>query len=88
MTDTKHTTHDSSIATPESKTSGARKYNVRIFREMRLFYPAIEAESPSHAAAIASQKESSDAEEIEDCSGEDLSASWMSSGMTITAIAS
>lgn len=30
------------------------KYNVHIFREMRLFYPDIEPDTPQSAAAIAS----------------------------------
>ena len=50
------------------------KYNVHLFREMRLYFPGIEAESPQAAAAIASQKESGDAEDIEDCDGEDTGA--------------
>ena len=53
------------------------KYNVHLFREMRLYFPGIEADNPQAAAAIASQKESGDAEDIEDiedCDGEDTGA--------------
>jgi hypothetical protein len=50
------------------------KYNVHLFREMRLYFPGIEAENPQAAAAIAAQKESGDAEDVEDCDGEDTGA--------------
>jgi len=53
---------------------GMTKYNVHIFREMRLYFPGIEAENPQAAAAIASRKESGDATDIEDCDGEDTGA--------------
>jgi hypothetical protein len=49
-------------------------YNVHIFREMRLYFPGIEAENPQAAAAIASKRESGEAEDIEDCDGEDFGA--------------
>ena len=50
------------------------KYNVHLYREMRLYYPGIEAESPAQAAAIVARKETHDAEEIESCEGENLGA--------------
>lgn len=50
------------------------KYNVHLFREMRLYFPDIEAESSAEAAGIASDTDSCEAEDIEDCSGEDLGA--------------
>jgi hypothetical protein len=50
------------------------KYNVHLYREMRLYYPGIEAESPTDAAAIVAQKETGDAEKIECCEGENLGA--------------
>lgn len=50
------------------------KYNVHIFREMRLYYPGIEAESHAEAAEIASKMDTCEAGEAEDCNGEDLSA--------------
>jgi len=50
------------------------KYNVHLFREMRLYYPGIEADSPTEAAKIASGTDSGEAEDIEDCNGEDLGA--------------
>jgi hypothetical protein len=51
-----------------------RKYNVHIYREMRLVYQGIEADSPQAAAAIAREKPTGDADEIDDCEGETLSA--------------
>jgi hypothetical protein len=50
------------------------RYNVHIYREMRLYYPAVEAESTAEAARIASQMETDKAAEIEDCNGDDLGA--------------
>src|ERR1700722_13906874 len=50
------------------------KYNVHIYREMRLVFEGIEADSPQAAAAIAHDKPTGDADEIDDCEGETLSA--------------
>lgn len=49
-------------------------YNVHIYREMRLFYPGIEAATPEQAARVAEAKPTADAEYSEDCDGESLSA--------------
>ena len=49
-------------------------YNVHIYREMRLTYADIEADTPEAAAAIAAEKPTDDADNIEDCEGETLSA--------------
>ncbi len=49
-------------------------YNVHIYREMRLFFPGIEAGSPEEAAAIAADKLTEDAEYTDDCEGENLAA--------------
>jgi hypothetical protein len=49
-------------------------YNVHIYREMRLYFPAIEAETPEDAARIAADKPTADAEYTEDCDGENLAA--------------
>jgi len=49
-------------------------YNVHIYREMRLVYDRIEADSHEAAAAIARDKPTGDAVEIDDCEGETLSA--------------
>lgn len=49
-------------------------YNVHIYREMRLTYERIEADSPEAAALIARDRLSEDADDIEDCDGEDLGA--------------
>ena len=49
-------------------------YNVHIYREMRLTYERIEADSPEAAALIARDRLSEDADDIEDCDGEDLAA--------------
>ena len=47
---------------------------VHLYREMKLSYTGIEADSPEAAAAIASEKLTADADNIEDCDGQDLSA--------------
>ena len=49
-------------------------YNVHIYREMRLVYEGISAETPEAAAAIARKKPTDDSVEIADCEGETLSA--------------
>jgi hypothetical protein len=49
-------------------------YNVHLYREMRLFYPGIEAATPEEAAAIAADKPTGDAAYTEDCDGENLAA--------------
>ncbi len=49
-------------------------YNIHIYREMRLFFPGIEAATPEEAAKIAADKLSEDAEYTEDCQGENLAA--------------
>jgi len=49
-------------------------YNVHIYREMRLFFPGIEAASPEEAARIAASKPTCEAEYTVDCDGEDPSA--------------
>ena len=51
-----------------------KTYNVHIYREMRLYYPGIEAESHEAAAYIAVAKCSDEAETLEDCEGENLAA--------------
>lgn len=50
------------------------KYHVHLYREMRLYYPGIEAASHEEAARIASQKSVLEAEGCEDCDGEDIAA--------------
>jgi len=49
-------------------------YNVHIYREMRLVYDGITADTPEAAAAIARDQPTGDAVEIDDCEGETLSA--------------
>src|ERR1700677_515089 len=49
-------------------------YNVHIYREMRLYFPNIEAISPEEAATFAGDKSTGDAEYTEDCDGANLSA--------------
>jgi hypothetical protein len=49
-------------------------YNVHIFREMRLFYPGIDASSHEEAASIAADKLTEEAEYTEDCDGQNLAA--------------
>jgi hypothetical protein len=49
-------------------------YNVHIYREMKLRFDGIEADTPEAAAMIARDRLTEDADAIEDCSGEDLGA--------------
>ena len=49
-------------------------YNVHIYREMRLLFTEIEAESPETAAAIAGDKLTSEAAEIDECDGRTFAA--------------
>jgi hypothetical protein len=50
------------------------KYNVHLYREMRLAFEGIEAASPAAAAAIARDKPTEEASLIDDCEGMTLSA--------------
>ena len=50
------------------------KYNVHIYREMRLMFTDIEASTPEEAAKIASGKSTDHAEYMEDCEGKDFAA--------------
>jgi hypothetical protein len=49
-------------------------YNVHIYREMRLYYPSIEAATPEEAARIAGDKLTNDAEYTDDCDGDNQGA--------------
>jgi hypothetical protein len=49
-------------------------YNVHLYREMRLFFPAIEAGTAGEAARLAEAKPTGEAEYTEDCEGESLAA--------------
>ncbi|MHC5536786.1 hypothetical protein ACYOEI_00765 [Singulisphaera rosea] len=49
-------------------------FNVHIYREMRLSFEGIEADSPEAAATIAHERPTGDADGIDDCDGEDLGA--------------
>jgi hypothetical protein len=49
-------------------------YNVHIYREMRLYFPGIQAESHEAASRIAADKCTDEADYVEDCQGENLSA--------------
>jgi hypothetical protein len=49
-------------------------YNVHIYREMRLTYGSIKADSHEAAAAIARDKPTEEADSIDDCEGETLAA--------------
>ena len=49
-------------------------YNVHIYREMRLVYGGIEADSHEAAAAIARDKPTDQADSIDDCEGETIAA--------------
>ncbi|MFL5342370.1 MAG: hypothetical protein ACJ8F7_19655 [Gemmataceae bacterium] len=49
-------------------------YNVHIYREMRLHFPGVEANTPEEAARIAADQPTADAAYTEDCDGETLAA--------------
>jgi len=49
-------------------------YNVHLYREMRLYFPAITADTPEQSAKIAADKPTAEAEYTEDCDGENLAA--------------
>jgi hypothetical protein len=49
-------------------------YNVHIYREMRLLFQNIEADSQEAAAAIAREKPTDQADDVQDCDGENLAA--------------
>ena len=49
-------------------------YNVHIYREMRITFGSIEADTPDAAAAMAHTKPTGDADDIDDCDGEDFAA--------------
>ncbi len=49
-------------------------YNVHIYREMRLVFAGIEADSHDEAAAKARDRHTNEADGIDDCEGESLSA--------------
>jgi hypothetical protein len=51
------------------------RYHVHIYREMRLYFPGIEADSPERAARIAADRPTDDAENVDgDCDGENLAS--------------
>jgi hypothetical protein len=50
------------------------QYIVHIYREMRLTFADIEANTPEAAAALARDKTTDQSDNIEDCNGDDLSA--------------
>jgi hypothetical protein len=49
-------------------------YNVHLYREMRLYFPGIEAASHQEAAEFARQQPTDKAHRIEDCDGNDHGA--------------
>ena len=50
------------------------RYNVHIYREMRLYFPGITADTPEQAASIAADRPTDQAESTQDCDGENLAA--------------
>ena len=50
------------------------KYDVPVYREMRLLFEGIEAESPEAAAEIARRKHLPEAVEVDDCEGRNFAA--------------
>jgi hypothetical protein len=59
---------------PQSKEAQMMTYNVHIYREMRLVFGGIEADSPEAAASIARDKPTEHADDIADCDGETFAA--------------
>jgi hypothetical protein len=55
-------------------TPSPTRYIVHIYREMRLTFPDIEAPSPEAAACLAADKPTHDADTIDDCEGDTLTA--------------
>lgn len=51
-----------------------KTYNVNLYREMRLFFPGIVAQTAEEAARIAAEMPSDAAQALEDCDGENLAA--------------
>ena len=49
-------------------------YNVHLYRELRLYYPGIDAETPEATAKIAWGNSTESAASIEDCDGADIAA--------------
>jgi len=49
-------------------------YHVHIYREMRLYFSAIEAPSAEEAAHIAAARPTDEADSVEDCDGDNSSA--------------
>jgi hypothetical protein len=49
-------------------------YNVHIYREMKLLFSAITADTHEAAASIARDKPTGDADSIDDCDGETIAA--------------
>jgi len=49
-------------------------YNVHLYREIRLFFPGIEADTPEQAAKLTAQKLTDEATTIDDCEGESVAA--------------
>jgi hypothetical protein len=49
-------------------------YNVHIYREMRLYFPGIEADEPEQAAKTAADMPTGEAEYTEDCDGDNFAA--------------
>ena len=50
------------------------RYHVHIFREMRVTFRGVEAESAEHAAEIARGRQADQADAVEDCEGIELAA--------------
>jgi hypothetical protein len=49
-------------------------YNVHLYRQMRLYFPNIHADTHSEAATIAAAKDATEANLIDDCDGTNIAA--------------
>jgi hypothetical protein len=67
--------HNDDLSDKSGRQEGSMTlYHVHIYREMRLYFPGIEARNPEDAAQIAADKPTAQAEYTEDCDGENLAA--------------
>lgn len=49
-------------------------YRIHVYRELRLVFESVEAESAEEAAALARDRDTDDADAVEDCNGETFAA--------------
>lgn len=50
------------------------RYNIHLYREMRLHFVGIDADGPDEAAAVAARRATDEADDIQDCEGQNHAA--------------